>query len=106
MRRALERNFLELTYEKACRRTESLFEQENARQSRLKQIIVEDENDRLRQELSEKDDRISKMQSVTEDLKAQLVDIGQDLQLAQGDLRAKVREGNNLQVLLELYFLV
>jgi len=97
----LQRSSLELTYEKASRRTESLFEQENARKLRLETIIVEDENNRLCQELAQNDDRISKMKSLTELLKTQLVDIGHDLQLAQGDLRAKAREANNLRVLLE-----
>lgn len=101
LRRALERSSLELAYEKASRRTESLFEQENARQLRLENLIVEDQNDGLRQELAQNNDRIKKMENVTEQLKAQLVDIGHFLQLAQGDLRAKAREADSLKVPLK-----
>lgn len=100
-RRALERSSLELAYEKASRRIESLFEQENARQLRLKNIILEDENDRLCQELAQNDDQIRNLDSVTVQLKAQMVDIEDHLQLAQGHLRAKLREANNLKVLLK-----
>lgn len=97
----MERSSLELTYEKASRRTEFLFEQENARQLRLKNIILEDENDRLCQELAYNEDQICQLESVTEQLKAQILDIGDHLQLTQGHLKARLREANNLKVLLE-----
>ena len=102
MRRALERSTLELALEKVSRRTESLFEQENARQLRVENLLIEDEKDALRQELADKDDRLNKMENVTEELNTQLVNISLSLQVAQGDQRAKAREVDNLKVSLQL----
>lgn len=98
LRRALERSSLELAYEKASQRAESLFDQENARRLRLENVIIEDENGGLLQDLAESDDRINQMENVTEQLKAQLLDTGHCLQVAQGDLRATAREADNLKV--------
>jgi hypothetical protein len=90
---------LELIYVQCARKNDLLFQEEEARQLRLRILLLEDENDDLHDQLAQEDDRIDTLEKEKEELQERANEALRDLALAQTELRAKGRELDNIKVL-------
>ncbi|KAI9836835.1 MAG: hypothetical protein M1819_001000 [Sarea resinae] len=101
LRHALQIKTQELASETILRDVKIICEQEETRRIRVRLLLLEDENDDLRDQLAQDDDRIDELERSLDDLRAELDEREADLQRAQTDLRAKTRESDTLKAELE-----
>ncbi len=95
---ALESRALELAYEKTCRRIEAICDTERLRQLRVRAILLEEDNDDLRTQLSQNDERIDGLERTNEQLQEDVEVCGDKVESARADLRIKSREVETLKV--------
>ncbi|KAI9787544.1 MAG: hypothetical protein M1839_000074 [Geoglossum umbratile] len=88
---------LELIYVQCARKNDLLFQEEEARQLRLRILLLEDENDDLHDQLAQEDDRIDLLEKEKEELQERANEALRDLQVAQAEVRAKGRELDNIK---------
>lgn len=89
---------LELIYVQCARKNDLLFREEDARQLRLRILLLEDENDDLHDQLAQEDDRIDLLEKENEELQERVTEALRDLKLAQTEVRAKGRELDTIKV--------
>ncbi|KAI9764387.1 MAG: hypothetical protein M1835_007594 [Candelina submexicana] len=92
LQQSLKSKAFELAYEQSVQRVDISYEQEKARQLRVRIQLLEDENDDLHDQLTQDDDRIDKLEGSVKEGRESLGEIENHLQCAQGELRAKSRE--------------
>ncbi len=95
---ALESRALELAYERTCRRVEAICDTERLRQLRVRAILLEEDNDDLRTQLSQNDERIDGLEKTNEQLQEDVEVCGDKVESARADLRIKSREVETLKV--------
>jgi predicted nucleic acid-binding Zn-ribbon protein len=93
---------LELIYVQCARKNDLLFQEEDARQLRLRILLLEDENDDLHDQLAQEDDRIDLLEKEKEELQERVTEALRDLKLAQTEVRAKGRELDTIKVFTKL----
>ncbi|KAI9769501.1 MAG: hypothetical protein M1840_003978 [Geoglossum simile] len=91
----LQSKSLELIYVQCARKNDLLFQLEEARQLRLRILLLEDENDDLHDQLAQEDDRADTLEKEKEELQERVSEALRDLALAQAELRSKDRELDN-----------
>lgn len=89
---------LEAKYEKSLRQTESIYEQEICRTLRVRILLIEDDNDVLQEQLAEADYVLVRAEGAELELRDQLVETEGHLQHKENEVRAKLREIENLKV--------
>ena len=75
-----------------------LCKEEVTRQSRLRNLLLENENDDLHQQLAQDDNRIDSLESGTQALMSRVENLQADLLAASAELRIRNRELDNLKV--------
>lgn len=94
----LETRAFELAYERTCGQVETIYDAERLRQLRVSIMLLEEDNAHLHTQLSQEDDRINDLERFNERLRVDLEVCSGKLESAQGDLRIKSREVENLKV--------
>ncbi|KAI9707530.1 MAG: hypothetical protein M1836_000491 [Candelina mexicana] len=92
LQQSLKSKAFELAYEQSVQRVDISYEQEKARQLRVRILLLEDENDDLHDQLTQDDDRIDELERSVKEGRESLGEIENRLQCVQGELRAKSRE--------------
>lgn len=98
MQQTLENLVLEMTYEKACRREEAIYDGEIARQLRVQLLLLEDENEDLHAQLKHNVELMVELEQSEQELQEDLETWAGNLESAQGDLRIRNREIETLKV--------
>ena len=83
---------LEQAYERALREAERIYEGERVRALRVQLLLLEDENDDLQEQLDQNDAELNKSEDSNDDLRQQISEVMEELQQAQTDLKARVRD--------------
>ncbi|KAH0562266.1 hypothetical protein GP486_003039 [Trichoglossum hirsutum] len=83
---------LELIYIQCARKNDLIFQEEEARQLRLRILLLEDENDDLHDQLAQGDDRIDLLEKEKEELQERVTEALRDIKLARAEVRAKGKE--------------
>ncbi len=73
-------------------RVDISYEEERARQLRVRILLLEDENDGLHDQLTQDDDRIEELERSVEEGREQLGEVETRLRCAQGELRVTTRQ--------------
>lgn len=71
---------------------------EDARQKRLRLLLLENENDGLHEQLSQSDERIDDLEAGTEKMQQTIAHLELNLQEARNGLRMRSRDLENLKV--------
>ena len=95
---ALESRAFQLAYERTCRQVEVVSDAEQVRQFRVRELLLKDEQDDLRAQLIQSDNRVGGFELLNERLQDDLEACAGNLESAQGQLRIKAREVENLKV--------
>ena len=89
---------MDLEYERSKHAFDLLCNEETTRQSRLRILLLENENDNLHQQLAQDDSRIDSLERGTQALLNQAEKLQADLLAANAELRIRNRELDNLKV--------
>ena len=87
-----------LRYEGSKHAFDLVCEEETTRQSRLRVLLLENENDDLHQQLAQDDNRIDLLENGTQELQNKVETLEADLSTAKAELRIRNRELDNLKV--------
>lgn len=99
MQQSLDTCAIELTYEKACRQLEMIYDAEDGRRFRVQNLLLKDECDALDAQLEQEDKRIGFLEECNQEL-LRTLDIAEgNLESARGEMRVKSRETETLKVL-------
>ena len=98
MQHLTETDSLELAYERCLKRSEILYEEENARRLRVDILLLEDDNYDLHAQLSQSDYRIDDLEGSVRDMQNQLDTMEGTAEQLRAELRMKTREVENLKV--------
>lgn len=90
---------LALAYEKSLRQTDIVYVEERSRQLRLQTLLLEDENDQLHEQLAQSDGRSDGLNTLCSELQGSLDATQGSLEMAQSDLRLRLREIETLKVM-------
>lgn len=101
MQQSLGTRALEMAYVKACQQVESVQDAERTRLLRMRNMLLEDENDDLHTQLALDDDCIEGLECYIEGLREDLEVAAGNLENVGGDLRIKSRESETLKVICE-----
>lgn len=82
----------EHSYDKCLQSLELLHDKEQARQLRVRIILLEDEKQELHGQLSQDEDHIDSMESWGETLQYQLTSLKRELEEKRQELRAKTKD--------------
>ena len=96
---AFESRAFELAYERTSRQVEAVCNAERLRQIRVRTLLLEEDNDELREKLFKKDQRVDGLQILNKQVKEELEVCGRRLENAQGDLSIKSREVETLKAI-------
>ena len=88
----------DLEYERSKNACDILCKEEVTRQSRLRILLLENENDDLHQQLAQDDSRIDSLECGTQELLNKVENLQADLLAANAELRIRNRELDNLKV--------
>lgn len=94
----LDTSTLELAYEKALLHTKIICCAEETRQCRTQMILLQCENDELRNKVAQSDNRFKESELQGKQLKARLNETMDHLEKARFDARAKSRDNEMLTV--------
>ncbi|OAL38506.1 hypothetical protein AYO20_02155 [Fonsecaea nubica] len=89
---SFETTKLELAYEHALRATERIYEEERVRGLHVQLLLLEHENDGLREQAESGEDEQHHLRETNEELQGRLADVEADFQQAQVDLKARLRD--------------
>ena len=98
MQHLIKTHSLELAYEQCLKRSEILYEEENARRLRVNILLLEDDNDDLHAQLSQDGYRIDGLEGSVRDMQNQLDTMEGEAEQLRAELRMKTREVENLKV--------
>lgn len=90
---------LELAYQETVRKSDFIIQDEAARRLRLRILLLEDENDELREQLAIEDDRLDELEQDCAELQRQVEQAETASHRYETELRMKARELNNLKVM-------
>ena len=96
---AFESRAFELAYERTSRQVEAVCNAERLRQTRVRTLLLEEDNDELREKLFEEDQRVDGLQIFNKQVQENLEVCGRRLENAQGDLCIKSREVETLKAI-------
>lgn len=88
----------EHSYEKCLQSLELLHDKEQARQLRVRIILLEDDKQELRGQLSQNEDHIDSMESWGETLQLQLTSLKRELEEKRQELRLRTKDITRLKV--------
>ncbi|KAL2392326.1 hypothetical protein ABEF95_004528 [Exophiala dermatitidis] len=88
---------LEISYERALRQAERIYEEERVRALRVQLLLLEDENGELQEQAMRNEDEQNDLAQTNEDLKAQFSDLEVELQQTQMDLKTRSRDIEHLK---------
>ena len=91
---------LELAYEESRREVDHIYSDENGRQLRVQNMLLEAERDDLRDEVAQSDNRIQELETCLQELQQSLDSTFSQVDIAQGELRIRKREIETLKVML------
>ena len=96
---AFESRAFELAYERTSRHVEAVCNAERLRQIRVRTLLLEEDNDELREKLFEEDHRVDGLHTFNKQVQENLEVCSRRLENAQGDLRIKSREVETLKAI-------
>ena len=104
---ALESAQLELDFERAKSIAEQIYEEERARILRVNLLLQEDANDELQEQLEHLQDvELKESERFTDDLQARLVEVAEQYEQSQAELKACMRDIDKYQIELNALNLV
>jgi septal ring factor EnvC (AmiA/AmiB activator) len=89
---SIKTSHLEQVYERALREAERIYEGERVRALRVQLLLLEDENDELRERIDENDVELNKAEDNNDELRQQVEEASEELQQVQMELKARMRD--------------